>query len=92
VVVDSLVMALVNKKMLRPTDFTYPNEEGGVYLEGISRRVFLKHFEARISETIVHPRTQQPVSYRRAMQIQVQEYKRCLQSSEPYQPFIRASK
>jgi CRISP-associated protein Cas1 len=91
-VVDSLVIALINKKMLRPTDFTYPNEAGGVYLEGGARRLFLQHFEARISETIMHPRTQQQVSYRRAMQIQVQEYKRCLQTSARYQPFIRSSK
>ena len=33
-IVDSLVMWLVNKKALRPTDFTYPNADGGVYLGG----------------------------------------------------------
>jgi CRISP-associated protein Cas1 len=54
--------------------------------------LFLKHFEERISETIMHPRTQQQVSYRRAIQIQVQEYKRCLQTAAGYQPFIRSSK
>jgi CRISPR-associated protein Cas1 len=92
VIVDSLVIALINKKILRPTDFTYPNAEGGVYLESGSRRVFLKYFEERISESIIHPITQQQVSYRRAIQLQVQHYKRCLQSSECYQPFIRSSK
>jgi CRISPR-associated protein Cas1 len=91
-VVDSLVIALVNQKILRPTDFTYPNEEGGVYLETGARRVFLKHFEERISETLTHPRTHQLVSYRRAIQLQVQHYKECLQSSKLYQPFIRSSK
>jgi len=88
-IVDSLVIALVNQKILRPTDFTYPNEEGGVYLETGARRVFLKHFEERISETMTHPRTQQQVSYRRAIQFQVQHYKECLRTSQPYQPFIR---
>jgi CRISPR-associated protein Cas1 len=91
-VVDSLVLALINKKILRPTDFTYPNTEGGVYLEAGSRRVFLKYFEERLSETITHPRTQQQLSYRRAIQLQVQEYKGCLQSAQSYQPFIRSSK
>ena len=91
-IVDSLVIALINKKILRPTDFTYPNAEGGVYLEAGSRRVFLKYFEERMSETITHPRTQQQLSYRRAIQLQVQTYKRCLQSSDRYQPFIRSSK
>lgn len=91
-VVDSLVIALINQKILRPTDFTFPNEEGGVYLEPGARRVFLKHFEERISETLTHPTTQQQVSYRRAIQIQVQRYKQCLQSSDRYQPFIRSNK
>jgi len=89
-VVDSLVIWLVNKKAIRPTDFTFPNAEGGVYLEGAARRVFLKHFEDRISEEVSHPAVQQPVSYRRAIQLQIQQYKRCLQDSTPYQPFIRS--
>jgi CRISP-associated protein Cas1 len=88
-IVDSLVIALINQKILRPTDFTYPNPEGGVYLEAAARRVFLKNFEERISATITHPRTQQSMSYRRAIQLQVQEYKQCLQSADRYQPFIR---
>ena len=91
-VVDSLVIALVNKKILRPTDFTYPNAEGGIYLDEPARRVFLKQFEERISTAITHPRTQQQISYRRAIQLQVQQYKRCLQTSVMYEPFIRSSK
>jgi CRISP-associated protein Cas1 len=90
-IVDSLVITLINKKILRPTDFTFPNAEGGIYLNDGARRVFLKYFEERISEEITHPALQQPVSYRRAMQWQIQHYKRCLQDSKPYQPFIRAT-
>jgi CRISP-associated protein Cas1 len=77
--------------MVRPTDFTYPNAEGGVYLESTARRVFLKYFEDRITEEISHPAVQQPVSYRRAIQLQIQRYKACLQDSNPYAPFIRAT-
>lgn len=90
-IVDSLVMMLVNKKMLRPTDFMFPNAEGGIYLNDAARRVFLKYFEERISEEVRHPALQQPVSYRRAIQLQIQQYKRCLQNSLPYEPFIRAT-
>jgi CRISPR-associated protein Cas1 len=91
VVVDSLVMMLVNKKIVRPTDFTFPNEEGGIYLEEHARRVFLKHFEERISEAVAHPLVQEPVSYRRAIQLQVQRYKRCLQGSQQYEAFLRST-
>ncbi|MBD3886702.1 CRISPR-associated endonuclease Cas1 [Phormidium tenue FACHB-886] len=90
-IVDSLVMSLVNKKMVRPTDLTYPNAEGGVYLESTARRVFLKYFEERITEEVTHPAVQQPVSYRRAIQLQIQRYKACLQDSKPYEAFIRAT-
>jgi CRISP-associated protein Cas1 len=89
-IVDSLVMWLVNKKVLRPTDFTFPNAEGGVYLEEAGRRVFLKHFEDRISSPVRYRDLQEPVSYRRVIQLQVQQYKRCLMESELYEPFIRA--
>ncbi len=88
-IVDSLVVWLVNSKILRPTDFTFPTAEGGVYLDAGSRRVFLKHFEDRITAEVSHPAVQQPVSYRRAIQLQIQQYKRCLQSSQPYQAFTR---
>ncbi|MFM7426915.1 MAG: CRISPR-associated endonuclease Cas1 [Elainella sp.] len=90
-IVDSLVMWLVNKKAVRPTDFTFPTAEGGVYLEATARRVFLKHFEDRITTEISHSAVQQPVSYRRAIQLQIQHYKACLHDSKPYQPFIRAT-
>ena len=88
-VVDSLVMWLVNHKVLRMTDFTWPNKSGGVYLDHVARRVFLKHFENRISEKVSHPAVQSKVTYRRAIQLQVQHYKRCLIDSVPYEPFVR---
>lgn len=89
-IVDSLVMWLLNKKVLRPTDFTFPNAEGGVYLESAARRVFLKHFEDRISEAVSYPDLADPVSYRRVIQLQVQLYKRCLKGEARYEPFLRS--
>jgi CRISP-associated protein Cas1 len=90
-VVDSLVMWLVNKKVIRPTDFTWPQEDGGVYLDDAARRVFLKHFEDRISSPVKYPGLQQTVSYRRVIQLQVQQYKRCLVESKVYEAFLRAT-
>lgn len=88
-VVDSLVLWLANKKTIKITDFTWPNDQGGVYLDSAARRVFLKHFENRISEPVSHPAVQSKVTYRRAIQLQVQAYKRCLISADVYQPFTR---
>jgi CRISP-associated protein Cas1 len=83
-------MWLVNKKVVRPTDFTFPNADGGVYLEAAARRVFLKHFEDRISAATGYPGLEHPVSYRRVIQLQVQRYKKCLRESGGYEPFVRS--
>jgi CRISP-associated protein Cas1 len=88
-VVDSLVMSLVNKQILKPTDFGWPNEAGGVYLDEAGRRVFLKYFEDRISEPVSYPGLEGRVSYRRVIQLQVQRYKRCLVESVPYEAYLR---
>jgi CRISPR-associated protein Cas1 len=88
-VVDSLVLKLINKKIIRPTDFTWPQKSGGVYLTDTARRVFLKHFEQRITEKISHPDVKEPVSYRRVIHLQVQRYKKSVLGNQPYEAFRR---
>ena len=75
--------------MIRPTDFTWPKENGGVYLTGPARRLFLKHFEQRITEKVSHPDVKEAVTYRRVIQLQVQRYKRALLGDRLYEPFQR---
>ncbi|MGH2413576.1 MAG: CRISPR-associated endonuclease Cas1, partial [Microcystaceae cyanobacterium] len=89
-IVDSLVIMLVNKQVVKPTDFTWPNEEGGIYLSDRARRVFLNNFEERISDSTAHPDVQAKVSYRRAIQLQIQRYKRSLLEEIPYEAFLRS--
>ena len=88
-IVDTLVLKLINKKIIRPTDFTWPQENNGVYLTDPARRVFLRHFEQRITESITHPDVKEPVTYRRVIQLQVQRYKRAVLGNQPYEAFRR---
>lgn len=88
-VVDTLVIKLVNQKILKPTDFTWPNAEAAIYLNDAARRVFLKQFEDRICSPISHPDVQTQVSYRRAIQLQIQRYVRSLLGNVSYQSFRR---
>lgn len=90
-VVDSLVMRLVNQKFLKPTDFTWPNQEGGIYLNDEARRPFLKQFEERLSLKVSHPDVQELVSYRRVIQLQVRRYKQALLSGVPYEAFRKVN-
>ena len=89
-VVDSMVLRLVNQGIIRPDDFELPAEDGGVYLSEGARRLFLQHFEARISELTAYPGQAEPVEYRRAIQLQVRDYKKSLMGEVAYQPFLRA--
>lgn len=88
-IVDTLVMNLINKKILRPTDFTYPDKDGGIYLTHPARRVFLKQFEERISLKIVYDNLQDKISYRRVIQHQIWRYRSALLGDATYKPFLR---
>ena len=88
-VVDALVMRLINQKVLRPTDFSWTAEDGGIYLTDAARRVFLKNFEERISTKITHPDVKEMVSYRRAIHLQVSRYRRLLLAGQPYEAFLK---
>ena len=89
-IVDSLVLRLVNQGIIGPDDFQLPAENGGVYLSDGARRRFLQQFESRISEATAYSGRPEPVEYRRAIQLQVKDYKRSLLDGVPYEPFLRA--
>lgn len=90
-VVDSLVLKLINRRIFAPTDFTWPTQEGGIYLSESARRLFIQKVEARLGDEISHPDIQGKVSYRRAIELQVRRYKRSLLDDVPYEPFLRAT-
>ncbi|EKV01088.1 RNA-directed DNA polymerase [Leptolyngbya sp. PCC 7375] len=87
VIVDSLVMRLINQKAVRPTDFSWPNKQGGVYLQGTARRLFLKRFEERLSLPVSHPDVSDTVSYRRILQLQVRRYKQAVLNGVIYEAY-----
>jgi CRISPR-associated protein Cas1 len=90
-VVDTLIVTLINRQTLKPEDFTWPTETGGVYISDPSRRLFIHKFEAAMTQTVTHPDVQEPVTYRRAMHYQVKRYKRLLLNDAPYEPFLRTA-
>lgn len=90
-IVDTLIMKLINQKIIKPTDFTWPNEKGGVYLSEKARRVFLKEFEARMVCKTSHPDLEERVSYRRAIHLQIKRYAQALLGRHPYAAYRRLS-
>lgn len=90
-IVDTLVMQLVNQNVFSLEDFTPPNEQGGVYLTGPSRKRFLQAFEKRIMSEVQHPDSNQSVPYRQVIVLQIRRYKHSLKTGAVYEPFRRAT-
>jgi CRISPR-associated protein Cas1 len=75
-IVDSVVLTLLNNRMLERKDF----EEtlGAWRLSDAGRRVFLQKFEERLNTEIVHPVFKYKVSYRRCLELQMRLLSRWL--------------
>ncbi|ESA32297.1 crispr-associated protein cas1 [Leptolyngbya sp. Heron Island J] len=89
VIVDALVIRLINRKSISPTDFTWPNQQGGVYLQGTARKLFLQRFEDRLSQPVLHEDVVDMVSYRRVIQLQVRRYKQAVLNNTSYGVYRR---
>ena len=89
VIVDSLVMRLINRKSISPTDFSWPNKQGGTYLQGAGRRLFIQRFEDRLSQQVSHPDMDTQISHRRVLQLQVQRYKQAVLDDSAYAAYFK---
>ncbi|MGK7877239.1 MAG: CRISPR-associated endonuclease Cas1 [Xenococcaceae cyanobacterium] len=86
-IVDSLVMYLVNSKILKPEDFTPPDARGGVYLYPDALKKYLKHWQERLQAEVTHTHTGYKVSNHRCFELQIWEYIACLMGEqESYRP------
>jgi CRISPR-associated protein Cas1 len=53
-IVDSLVIKVINNSWLKPMDFERV-KNGGIYITGEGKKLFIKHFENRMNETLSYP-------------------------------------
>jgi len=83
-IVDSVVISMLNNRMLKPSDFV---EELGAYrLRDEARRDFLKQLDDRLQETVRHPVFSYTVSYRRCIELQVRLLAKALLGEIPRYP------
>ncbi len=88
--IDRMVLRIINKKILLPTDFFRSEDEHGqvaTYLKPEARKKFIRTFEDLMNTKIHHARLNRSVTYRQAMDVQVQYLIRVLQKEEPYLAF-----
>jgi CRISPR-associated protein Cas1 len=83
--VDRVVFKVLNKKMINKSHFEA--KMGGIYLKETGRKVFVKAFDERLSETIKHRSLGRNVSYKTLVKLEAYKLVKHILSIEPYKPF-----
>jgi len=86
-VVDSVVLTLVNNRILTAADFN--DELGGYRLKDAPRRTFLTKFEERLSTEIEHPTFGYKATYRRCIELQARLLAKTISGEIPAYPSFR---
>jgi len=85
-VVDSLVLSLVNRKVLDRDDFI--EEEGSVLFKDHAARKFISQYNGYLYHRFKHPDRKEPVTLLEALQLQVKRFCSFLRHGTPYEPFM----
>ncbi len=87
IIVDRVIFTLVNRGALKAKDFR--GDEGeGVFLTEKGRKTFIEAYEARLRETVKHPRLGRSVSYRRLIRLDLYKLEKHLLEDETYEPYV----
>lgn len=85
-VVDSVVLTVINKQILRPEHFD--EQFGAVQLTQEGRKRFLQQIESRLNTEIQHPVFAYKATYRRCLELQARLLAKFLMGEIPeYRPF-----
>ncbi len=90
IIVDSLVLWLINSKVMTEQDFRRPEEEGKmVILTEDAIKKFIHHYEQRLQSQVYHTRAQGRVTYRRCFELQARVLAQAILKQEAdYKPFL----
>ncbi len=87
VIVDSVVLNMLNNRMVTPNDFVI--ELGAYRLKDEQRKVFFTKFEERLNEEVSHPIFGYKATYRRCIELQGRLLAKCVTGEiEEYPPFL----
>src|SRR6266849_807989 len=87
IIVDSVVLTILNNRMLTPADFVV--ELGAYRLKDEKRTIFFTKLEERLNEEIEHPIFGYKTSYRRCLELQARLLAKYLTGEiDEYPPFL----
>lgn len=84
ILVDSLAISLLNNGKLQKKNFTYNDENGGVYLDKEGCRKFTENFEKRLRQEVGYvEEVPYKMSFRRIIEHQVMQIIKCMEDNSP---------
>ena len=86
IIVDRLIFSLVNKKIIKETDFE--KELGVCYLNKAGKEKFIRAFEKKLASTIKHKKLGKKVSFRRLIRLECYKLIKHFIGDELYTPFV----
>lgn len=86
ILVDRLIFKLCNRKMLRAQHFDFVDD--ACFLSESGRKIFVRHWEERLQQTIQHRQLNRKVSYRHLVRLECYKLSKYLLGMEAkYEPF-----
>ncbi|MFQ5569547.1 MAG: CRISPR-associated endonuclease Cas1 [Rhodothermales bacterium] len=85
--IERMVLALCNKRRLKPDDFHYPDDREGCFLTDTARKTFIRAFEHAMHRKVTHPPSGRTVTYRQCLDLQVRAFADHIEGKAPYTPF-----
>lgn len=87
-IVDSVVLTMINKRILSPEDFE-PAPEGGFHLKQRAMKKFLMQYNARLQTTAIHPLAGRAITYQKCFEVQAWQLRRVIEGKIPfYVPYL----
>jgi CRISPR-associated protein Cas1 len=88
VIVDSIVMNVVNRGMLKAEDFE-PGPAGGTYLKPKAMKEFFRQYSARLNTEVTHPQAGRRLTYQKCFEVQARRLRQMIEGErETYEPFL----
>lgn len=81
IVADSVVLTVVNNRMIAADDFD-TGEDEGVYLSRRALRKFVAQFGRRLNTPVFHPLADRALSYQKVFEVQARRLRKCVESGE----------
>jgi CRISPR-associated protein Cas1 len=86
ILVDRTIFSVLNRKMLKPSDFDFSMK--GCLLKDRGRKTFLATFDEKLNETIKHRSLNRKVSYKYLVRLECYKLAKYVMGLEDtYQPF-----